>query len=164
MATAAPRPCSRPPSAATPAFSCGRWRWPGSRSWHSWRAEVSSFCCATWSCWCSARKGSGVGSQFRDHYGRFQRVTLVAKLTPDPVPKEPFAGSLRICILPLLWRDGFSRVTGVDQDEHSTRRKFMARTRIPLNAAEGRAQSLAGRLDLSTAEIGLTVRTTNCLE
>jgi DNA-directed RNA polymerase subunit alpha len=40
----------------------------------------------------------------------------------------------------------------------------MARTRIPLNAAEGRAQSLAGRLDLSTAEIGLTVRTTNCLE
>ena len=40
----------------------------------------------------------------------------------------------------------------------------MARTRIPLNAAEGRAESLAGRLDLSTAEIGLTVRTTNCLE
>jgi len=40
----------------------------------------------------------------------------------------------------------------------------MARTRIPLNAAEGRAQSLADRLDLSTAEIGLTVRTTNCLE
>ena len=40
----------------------------------------------------------------------------------------------------------------------------MARTRIPLNAAETRAQSLHDRLEMSTAEIGLTVRTTNCLE
>jgi len=40
----------------------------------------------------------------------------------------------------------------------------MARTRIPLNQAEGRAQVLAHRLDMSTAEIGLSVRTTNCLE
>jgi DNA-directed RNA polymerase subunit alpha len=40
----------------------------------------------------------------------------------------------------------------------------MARTRIPLNSAEGNAKSVAERLDMSTAEIGLSVRTTNCLE
>ena len=40
----------------------------------------------------------------------------------------------------------------------------MARTRIPLNSAEGNAKSLAERLEMSTAEIGLSVRTTNCLE
>ena len=37
-------------------------------------------------------------------------------------------------------------------------------TRIPLSAKAGQAQQLAERLDMSTAEIGLTVRTTNCLE
>lgn len=40
----------------------------------------------------------------------------------------------------------------------------MTRTRIPLSATEERTRSLNERLDLSTAEIGLTVRTTNCLE
>lgn len=40
----------------------------------------------------------------------------------------------------------------------------MARTRIPLSAADEEARSLREKLDLSTAEIGLTVRTTNCLE
>ncbi len=40
----------------------------------------------------------------------------------------------------------------------------MARTRIPLSTAEEEARSLQERLELSTAEIGLTVRTTNCLE
>lgn len=40
----------------------------------------------------------------------------------------------------------------------------MARTRIPISQAEERAQQLREQLDLSTAEIGLTVRTTNCLE
>ena len=40
----------------------------------------------------------------------------------------------------------------------------MARTRIPLSAAEEETRSLNERLELSTAEIGLTVRTTNCLE
>lgn len=40
----------------------------------------------------------------------------------------------------------------------------MARTRIPLSAAEEEARDLREKLDLSTAEIGLTVRTTNCLE
>ena len=40
----------------------------------------------------------------------------------------------------------------------------MARTRIPLSAAEEETRSLREKLDLSTAEIGLTVRTTNCLE
>ena len=40
----------------------------------------------------------------------------------------------------------------------------MARTRIPLSAAEEESRSLREKLDLSTAEIGLTVRTTNCLE
>ena len=37
-------------------------------------------------------------------------------------------------------------------------------TRIPLNKADGNAKDLQARLDMSTAEIGLSVRTTNCLE
>jgi len=37
-------------------------------------------------------------------------------------------------------------------------------TRIPLHSADERAKDLSERLDMSTAEIGLTVRTTNCLE
>ncbi len=37
-------------------------------------------------------------------------------------------------------------------------------TRIPLSAVEEETKSLQQRLDMSTAEIGLTVRTTNCLE
>ena len=40
----------------------------------------------------------------------------------------------------------------------------MARTRIPLSAAEEEARDLREKLELSTAEIGLTVRTTNYLE
>jgi DNA-directed RNA polymerase subunit alpha len=40
----------------------------------------------------------------------------------------------------------------------------VARTRIPLSAVEEETRSLREKLDLSTAEIGLTVRTTNCLE
>lgn len=36
--------------------------------------------------------------------------------------------------------------------------------RIPLNAADQRQEDLLSKLDMSTAEIGLTVRTTNCLE
>jgi DNA-directed RNA polymerase subunit alpha len=37
-------------------------------------------------------------------------------------------------------------------------------TRIPLRQIENQADSLAARLEMSTAEIGLSVRTTNCLE
>lgn len=37
-------------------------------------------------------------------------------------------------------------------------------TRIPLSKAEEESRSMRERLELSTAEIGLTVRTTNCLE
>ena len=37
-------------------------------------------------------------------------------------------------------------------------------TRIPLNALAGRKDEYQRRLDMSTAEIGLSVRTTNCLE
>ncbi len=37
-------------------------------------------------------------------------------------------------------------------------------TRIPLNRSHTENQKLMGRLDMSTAEIGLSVRTTNCLE
>lgn len=37
-------------------------------------------------------------------------------------------------------------------------------TRIPLSRADEEARKMSERLDLSTAEIGLTVRTTNCLE
>ncbi len=42
--------------------------------------------------------------------------------------------------------------------------KTMSRTRIPLSAAEESARRQAERLEMSTAEIGLSVRTTNCLE
>jgi DNA-directed RNA polymerase subunit alpha len=37
-------------------------------------------------------------------------------------------------------------------------------TRIPLNRTHGDAENLVQRLEMSTAEIGLSVRTTNCLE
>ncbi len=40
----------------------------------------------------------------------------------------------------------------------------MAVTRIPLPKMDGQAESLKERLVMSTAEIGLSVRTTNCLE
>ena len=37
-------------------------------------------------------------------------------------------------------------------------------TRIPLRAAQDSSQDLGKKLQMSTAEIGLSVRTTNCLE
>jgi DNA-directed RNA polymerase subunit alpha len=37
-------------------------------------------------------------------------------------------------------------------------------TRIPLPTVDTNAQDLTNRLEMSTAEIGLSVRTTNCLE
>ena len=37
-------------------------------------------------------------------------------------------------------------------------------TRIPLNRSHEESQGLMDRLEMSTAEIGLSVRTTNCLE
>ena len=37
-------------------------------------------------------------------------------------------------------------------------------TRIPLSIVEEETRSLKERLEMSTAEIGLSVRTTNCLE
>ena len=37
-------------------------------------------------------------------------------------------------------------------------------TRIPLPKIDTQAENLAARLEMSTAEIGLSVRTTNCLE
>jgi DNA-directed RNA polymerase subunit alpha len=37
-------------------------------------------------------------------------------------------------------------------------------TRIPLSIVEEESHGLKQRLDMSTAEIGLSVRTTNCLE
>jgi DNA-directed RNA polymerase subunit alpha len=37
-------------------------------------------------------------------------------------------------------------------------------TRIPLRAGDEKAQDMAEKLEMSTAEIGLSVRTTNCLE
>ena len=40
----------------------------------------------------------------------------------------------------------------------------MTRTRIPLNQGELANQGMNERLEMSTAEIGLAVRTTNCLE
>jgi DNA-directed RNA polymerase subunit alpha len=40
----------------------------------------------------------------------------------------------------------------------------MAKTRVPLIKTDTQAQERAEKLEMSTAEIGLTVRTTNCLE
>jgi DNA-directed RNA polymerase subunit alpha len=40
----------------------------------------------------------------------------------------------------------------------------MTTTRIPLSPADQQTHSLEDRLEMSTAEIGLSVRTTNCLE
>ena len=40
----------------------------------------------------------------------------------------------------------------------------MSRTRIPLSHAEEEARLRRERLELSIAEMGLSVRTTNCLE
>ncbi len=37
-------------------------------------------------------------------------------------------------------------------------------TRIPLPTTENKADDLTAKLEMSTAEIGLSVRTTNCLE
>ena len=37
-------------------------------------------------------------------------------------------------------------------------------TRIPLRTSDTRAKDMSEKLDMSTAEIGLSVRTTNCLE
>ncbi len=37
-------------------------------------------------------------------------------------------------------------------------------TRIPLNNVDKEAKELRRKLEMSTAEIGLSVRTTNCLE
>jgi DNA-directed RNA polymerase subunit alpha len=37
-------------------------------------------------------------------------------------------------------------------------------TRIPLSSADEQAKDMLGRLEMSTAEMGLSVRTTNCLE
>ena len=37
-------------------------------------------------------------------------------------------------------------------------------TRIPLSAIDTQAKDLKEKLEMSTAEIGLSVRTTNCLE
>jgi DNA-directed RNA polymerase subunit alpha len=38
------------------------------------------------------------------------------------------------------------------------------KTRVPLNRAFEESQDVRSRLEMSTAEIGLAVRTTNCLE
>jgi DNA-directed RNA polymerase subunit alpha len=40
----------------------------------------------------------------------------------------------------------------------------MSQTRIPLSASQEASRQQKERLDMSTAEIGLSVRTTNCLE
>ena len=40
----------------------------------------------------------------------------------------------------------------------------MSRTRIPLSRQEEEVRLTKQRLEMSTAEIGLSVRTTNCLE
>ena len=47
---------------------------------------------------------------------------------------------------------------------YNSKREGAHMTRIPLRQFENQADDLATRLEMSTAEIGLSVRTTNCLE
>jgi DNA-directed RNA polymerase alpha subunit len=57
-------------------------------------------------------------------------------------------------------RQGASRiVSNLDQGGIQ-----MSRTRIPLSRQDENARLMKERLEMSTAEIGLSVRTTNCLE
>src|SRR3954464_4555144 len=46
----------------------------------------------------------------------------------------------------------------------SSAKRPTATTRIPLRTADQQAKQMHERLEMSTAEIGLSVRTTNCLE
>jgi DNA-directed RNA polymerase subunit alpha len=73
--------------------------------------------------------------------------------------------ALAVGILPLVVRSGHrvgfaNAFSGFLLEGRSP----MARTRIPLSQAEEASRSLRERLEMSTAEIGLSVRTTNCLE
>ena len=40
----------------------------------------------------------------------------------------------------------------------------LTKTRVPLPKGHGREENIQEKLEMSTAEIGLSVRTTNCLE
>jgi DNA-directed RNA polymerase subunit alpha len=51
-----------------------------------------------------------------------------------------------------------------DVERKSDSREGTQMTRIRLRAAEEEARGMQEKLEMSTAEIGLTVRTTNCLE
>jgi DNA-directed RNA polymerase subunit alpha len=55
------------------------------------------------------------------------------------------------------------RLVAIERDFRFLGRDPMG-TRIPLNTVETRASGLKHKLEMSTAEIGLSVRTTNCLE
>jgi DNA-directed RNA polymerase subunit alpha len=62
----------------------------------------------------------------------------------------------------LLW-GGHERLLR-DSPHHVQGGIPMSRTRIPLSRQDEQARLMKERLEMSTAEIGLTVRTTNCLE
>jgi DNA-directed RNA polymerase subunit alpha len=76
------------------------------------------------------------------------------------------------------WRDGnlvyFGTISTAARSSSNRRELFSqlnffegrepTMTRIPLNRAYEHSQDLKEKLEMSTAEIGLAVRTTNCLE
>jgi DNA-directed RNA polymerase subunit alpha len=59
---------------------------------------------------------------------------------------------------------GYGRPSGPRTLVHVDQGGTIVMTRIPLNQVAGQAKDLRERLEMSTAEIGLSVRTTNCLE
>src|SRR5262245_2725027 len=65
-----------------------------------------------------------------------------------------------------LWPAGYQArpARGPPHFPLTLREGAMSRNRIPLSRQDENARLMKERLEMSTAEIGLTVRTTNCLE
>ena len=97
----------------------------------------------------------------------------------SPQNRAPIFGGNAILIGRLQTRSGYCTERGTRARENDLPEKLaevsrMGReflkgkgnpmTRIPLSVADEESRSLKERLEMSTAEIGLTVRTTNCLE
>lgn len=90
---------------------------------------------------------------------------ICAIFCPGPIGSESVNVILPGLVNKDAGKDSFKSGLGIDY------RTFflggtpaMARTRFPISQTEERQRSRQEKLELSTAEIGLTVRTTNCLE
>ena len=96
-------------------------------------------------------------------------LTLQVVLAVKKKKNENLAGEIWLdrYTCPLLM-SFLQKLAGSRWREHSERNHNPGRdphmTRIPLSAADEQRRSMEQRLAMSTAEIGLSVRTTNCLE